>query len=198
MTTRLRTVSLAAPALIGLLLVPSVAAAQSSGLEGGLTLSKFNVQLSGAAGPISETTNLTGGSGGMFWILTDGTFTGQIEALYTRRGTETRDGTSLWIDYFEIPVGTRIRLVENQDSSFYVMAGGSFAFKLKASQSGNEIVPSVDDLDGFDTGIFAGVGFDAGKLLLNVRYYWGGRDLADGPAELYHRSLQFMIGVKLN
>jgi hypothetical protein len=199
MTTRHRTFGFAALLIAGLLLLPASAAAQSVGVEGGLTFSQYDIKEPNIGDPIPSTSNLTGGSFGAFWVLSDGLFNGQIEALYTRRGTKTDAGTSVKVDYLEFPIGTRINVAEGQDGSFHLMAGAVLGFAVNRSQSSTEVFEIIDDdVDTFDTGLFVGAGFEAQRAIFNVRYYFGYRDVSDRPIELYNRGFQVMVGVKLN
>jgi len=199
MTLRLRTFGPPVLLLAGLLLLPAPATAQSAGIQGGITFSQFDIQTPNIGDPIPSTKNLTGGSFGAFWVLSDGLFAGQLEALYSRRGSKTAAGTSVKIDYLEFPIGTRITLSESQDGNFYLMAGAQFGFAVKRSQTSTEVFEVIDDdVDTFDTGLFVGAGFEAQRANVNVRYYFGYRDVSDRPIELYNRGFQVMFGIKLN
>jgi hypothetical protein len=182
-----------------LLLLPASAAAQSAGIQGGLTFSQYDIVTPNIGEPIPSTENLTGGSFGAFWVLSDGLFSAQLEGLYSRRGTKTANGTSVKVDYLEFPIGARINVTEGQSGNFHVMAGGMFGFAVSRSQTGIEVFEVIDDdVDTFDTGLFVGAGFQAQRAIFNVRYYWGTRDVSDRPIELYNRGFQVMFGVILN
>jgi len=192
MTSRLRTLTPAALTLACLLL-PSTAGAQALGIQGGVTFSeyKFKTASSPAEGRL-------GGVGGIFVILGEGTFGGTVEALVSRRGTKTAAGTEIVADYLEIPLAARIVFGAGQNFRLNVLFGGTFGFKLRASQTGPPIFGDVDeDIDGLDTGVMLGGGLEFGRLIANGRYVWGTRDVSDRPVEAYNRGFMVLVGVKL-
>jgi hypothetical protein len=194
MTSRLRTLLPAALLVAGPLLgAPAPAAAQSLGVEGGVTWSQYKFET-----PALATENLLGGTGGVFAVLSEGPFAGQIEALWTRKGMKTAGGSEVRVDYLEIPVGTRLIFSANESRNVHVMFGGTLAFKLAASQSGTPVFEVLDeDVDALDLGLFVGGGVEYGALVANARYVWGVRDISDRPIEAYNRGFSFMVGVKL-
>lgn len=192
MTSRLR-LTTAALVLAGLLALPAMAHAQALGIQGGATFSQYKFKTSA-----SSAEGLLGGVGGIFVILGDGAFGGTVEALVSRRGTKTAAGTEIVADYLEIPLAARIVFGADQDFRLNVLFGGTFGFKLRASQTGPPIFDDVDeDIDGFDHGVMLGGGVEFNRLIANGRYVWGTRDVSDRPLEAYNRGFMFMVGVKL-
>jgi hypothetical protein len=193
MIPRLRILSPAVVALAGVLAVPAAAGAQALGIHGGVTVSKYDFKT-----PAPATSNLTGGSAGLFVLLGEGTFGGVVEANWIRRGSKLSGGTEVRVDYIEFPVAARIEFGAGQDLSLHVLGGGTFAFKIRESQSGPPFfeIPE-DDIDGFDHGIIAGGGLEYRQFIANARYTWGTRDISDRPIEAYNRGWSFMVGFKI-
>lgn len=191
----LRRFRLIAPAVLLLagVLLPTGAAAQSFGVEGGMTLSKYKFET-----PAIESEWLPGGTAGLFFVLSEGPITGQIEALWARKGTKTAAGTEITVDYLEIPIGSRLVFEADEGQNIHVMFGGTVAFNMQATQTSEEVFEVIDeDVDEIDFGLFVGGGVEYGRLIANARYTWGIRDISDRPVEAYNRGFSFMVGLKL-
>jgi hypothetical protein len=179
--------------LLAGVLLPADAAAQSLGVEGGLALSRYKFETSGP-----ETDWLFGGSAGLIFVLSEGPITGQVEALWSRKGTKTTSGTEIKVDYLEIPIGSRLVFEADEGQNIHVMFGGTVAFNLNATQNSEEVFEVIEeDVDEIDFGLFVGGGVDYGRLFANARYVWGIRDISDRPVEAYNRGFTFLVGLKL-
>ncbi len=193
MTLRLRTTLPAAIVLASMLVLPAAARAQAFGVHGGATYSTFKFEE-----PQVDTQNIWGGSGGVFLLLGGrGLFGGVVEANWARKGMKLDGVTEITVDYLEIPVAARLTFGPG-DLRIFAMGGGTFSFKLDASQSGLPIFEDLDaDIAGWEHGVLAGGGVEYQQLVVSARYVWGTRDLSDRPIEAYNRGWSFLVGFKL-
>jgi hypothetical protein len=193
MTPRFRIILPAAFVLASMIAVPTAASAQALGIHGGATYSTFKFEE-----PKLDTKGIWGGSGGVFLVLGGrGLFGGIVEANWARKGMKLPSGTEITVDYLEIPVAARLTFGPG-DLRIFGIGGGTFAFKLSASQSGPPIFEDLDaDIDGWEHGVLAGGGVEYKKLVASGRYTWGTRDLSDRPIEAYNRGWTFLVGYKL-
>jgi hypothetical protein len=190
---------------------PASGATTRMGIKGGLSLSRWAVNLPGlASGPLET---LPWPAGGLFLKLSTGAFSVQAEALYVRAGTRT-DVSGVEhqyrIDYVRVPVLVKVNL-RPYGSIEPVIYGGTYAAarltakEVTRSTDGNEVTDIKSGLKSWDLGLIAGVGvdFNWGMTLISLeaRYAWGLLDinttLVEAPSGFHirNRTALIMLGV---
>lgn len=149
------------------------------GLKGGFNFSNLYTK------DVDDENLLVGFNGGLFLELP---ITKQIalmpELLYTTKGAEVKYDNSFFsgagkfrLNYIEIPVLLKVNLTENFNLHF-----GPYAAFLVDSKITNEDANGTinfeqavnkDDLNNFDYGLAAGLGFDFESFGIGARYNYG-------------------------
>lgn len=137
----------------------------------------------------------------------------QPEILITERGAEVTSNNSrsnISINYFEVPVLTKIRFPLANEVIFpHILVGPNFAFRTDFditstdTQSGGSIAVSSDDVRRSDIGGLVGAGVDIQTrgsgvfFTLDGRYGWSFQDLNDDDnmIALRHSGWTFSLGV---
>lgn len=115
----------------------------------------------------------------------------QAELLYSTKGNRTHytglyglidQDVDFTLNYIEMPVMAAFRFADN---AFELHAGGYAAYLLSASvHTSGDLGDGSNDLDrenfnAIDTGVLAGVAFNAGPIQIGARYLLGLRMLAN-------------------
>ncbi len=188
----------------------------SVGLKGGVNKSEATLPLAS----VVDRGRATGFHAGAFLALQLSPLMEiQIEALYTEKGlagarTDGNLSYELEGGYVEIPVLAKIRAPWAQDGAVapYAFAGPSVAFEVNCQLRGHD-GPTIlnyqcdgppvhfDQRKKFDYGLMMGVGAEVGtrlgRLMMDLTYDWGIRDLADSPdipGEVRHGAFMVSIG----
>lgn len=155
-----------------------VDSAAQFGIKGGVNFSNMYTD------DVDDENVLTSFNAGVFVNLpVSDLFSIQPEVLYSRKGAElTYDnafatGSAKFnLNYIEVPVLLKINVSEN----FNIHAGPYFAYLIdsKITNQGDGVFDfetdiDNDDLNKFDAGIAAGIGFDFDSFGIGARYNYG-------------------------
>lgn len=108
-------------------------------------------------------------------------------------------------DYLEVPVLAKYYILSGRRPEFYIYAGPSVAFNLKARLKATfddlEETVEVDNLRGTDLLVNAGAGtalkFKPGSLILEARYSHGLKSVATEPqADIRNKGLLLLVGFR--
>ncbi len=169
------------------------------GVRGGLNLSTLTLDPEDEDAEFSFKPDLVAG---VFFVAAREAPLGlQVEALYSRRGSNVEDVSvaSFNFDYFEVPVLARIRAASYDTGQLYLLAGPSFGVNLlKAEREDTD--DEIDDVKEFlksnDVAIMLGLGVDFGRIVIDGRYMQGLVNInEDDEPSLKNRTLMFTIGV---
>lgn len=190
--------------------LPTSAATTRMGVKGGLSLSRWAVNLPGlAAGPLGT---LPWPAGGLFIKFGTGTFSIQGEAIYLRAGAKAEVSGiehQYRIDYVQAPVLVKVNLHPYGSVEPVVFGGAYAAARLTAkevvrSEAESVVTDIKDGLKSWDVGLIAGAGVDFNwgmtLLSLEIRYAWGLLDintsLVESPGfRMRNRTALVMLGV---
>jgi hypothetical protein len=118
-------------------------------------------------------------AGGFGTVKTRGLFGFQVEALYSRKGYKTGDGT-VTLDYMEFPMLATVNVPRIGRVKPLLMTGPSFGIKSRVAYSGVEERTQnlfKDDVRGYEVGWVVAAGVDVplgrGGLLIEGRYNVG-------------------------
>jgi hypothetical protein len=178
------------------------------GFKGGLSLSKFAVEPADSIPfPIKS---LTGPVGGIFFGAGLGPLSFQTEILYVRMGMKgTFEGSSVEyrLDYVQVPLLLKIRVIPAGPVRPIVYAGGYGSYRLKAkgvmtNGTDTETADLDDTFQKYDYGVLGGAGleFKLPGILLSVegRYNLGLANVIKDPGEGEsgkNRSMMVLVGV---
>lgn len=182
---------------IGLgLAVPSHVAAQSVGVQGGVSFSTFNTEDSDAS-----LDSLVAPTGGLYLVFGSNSLTGRADVIYSVRGAKSEFG-KYKLSYLEIPVGAQFQFARTSNSDVHIFGGTSIGIKLDATlaQPDDVDVALDNEVEDLDLGIFVGAGFTVGRFVIDGRYTHGVRNInvdADTPA-VKNRSFAIMFGIRIN
>jgi hypothetical protein len=191
---------------IVLLATPAITSAQTAefGIKGGLSFANVpelaDFFEDAGADEVGYRTGVTFG-GHLAFDLTD-TMAIQPEVLFTQRGFSGEGpddfdfGANL--DYIDFPVLLRFGA---GDSGLTVLAGPSFNFNIRAvgtaeDQDDEDI---REDIETFDLGLVAGVGFYGRSLIVEGRFQEGLTNIAtfeDADDDNRNRSFMMLVGVR--
>jgi hypothetical protein len=194
-------------AVVLTLVLGTPAAAQSvqGGIKGGVSfntldgLSKAVTELSGV--DVDQRTNWV--LGGFVKFNMGSFFAIQPEVLYVRKGAKAAatglltESVKFNLDYIDIPVLLRVQT--GKSSGFYVVGGPSFGINITAeteTDSGTEDIS--DDINGNDTGIVVGAGFDLAHILIEGRYTQSLSSILkdDNDPSIKNRTVSVLFGVR--
>jgi hypothetical protein len=188
-------------ALAGALLWPAAARAQE--IKAGFS----SATISFATG--SDSQDLPGGSrsqglvGGVAFLLPGNKDGGiQVEVLLHQKGVRNllRQDDRIRLTYLEVPVLLHVDFARQGRSNLYVVGGVAPAFNLRASYEDDGVTEDIKhDIERFDLGISAGLGFERRPLTLEARYTWGLRSVfQDGDLDgtFKNRTLAVMAGIR--
>lgn len=175
--------STAAPAAFALVLAvltlvhPAPAAAQEFGVRAGASWATISFSPGSDAQDLPGADRQTGFAGGVSVFLTHGRGGGlQLEGLVVRKGARNllRRDDSIRLTYLEIPLLLHVDVAQRGDSATYLVVGPSVAFNLQASYEEDGVTEDIkDDIETFDAGFSVGGGFEAGPVVIDLRYTWG-------------------------
>ncbi len=190
--------------LTALLMIPSTAKAQTSGVGVGV---KAGMNSSTLAGPlITKATQLTGVTGGLFVSGAIGQMAGfQVEALLSQKGAKEVDGrdqSKVRITYLDVPLLLCIGSMGNKNSAgAHVFLGPTIGLKLNSSATYNGAALTEwkdSELSGLDLGLTFGAGATFGQFGLDARYTVGMRSVDSGtnPDDVKNRAFSLMLGYR--
>jgi hypothetical protein len=185
--------------LILLFIAAAPAAAQTQtdfGIKGGFNASKLNVD---PEEPDVDFKNLIGPTGGVFATIGRGALAGQIEALYSRRGTKAEsEGEEFQIKLTSIDVPLLLRFNGAPGrNTFFITAGTTLGFIFDAKQEAEGFEEDItDDVEKFDAGVTVGAGVQTGNLVLEGRYTHGLTNLStdEDEGKFRLRVWTFLVG----
>jgi outer membrane protein with beta-barrel domain len=105
----------------------------------------------------------------------------QPEALFSRKGASAEESgvtVDTILDYLDVPVLARYRLLGTPRRNLHVLGGPSLGValkaKVKATFGGDSFEQDMtDDLKRFEFGLVAGAGVQVGRVSVEGRYTWG-------------------------
>ncbi len=191
------------------LLAPQ-AQAITFGLKGGLNFA--NVKAGGTDMP--DFKNVNGLTGGIFFSLGLGPISIQPEVLYSRRGVamtftegETTFDGKIMLDYVEVPVLLKLRVIQAGPVKPFVFGGPAYSYLIKARQKltvggDSETMDSTDSFKRSEIAAVFGAGIDlnlvAVKLTVDARYHLGLTNIAineeGGTSEAKNKGFSVMVG----
>jgi hypothetical protein len=189
------------------LVLGSPAAAQSvqGGIKGGVSFSTIDGLSKAVIGvgdlDVDQRTNWV--LGGFVKINMGSFFAIQPEVLYVRKGAKAAatglltESVKFNLDYIDIPV--LLRLQTGKSSGFYVIGGPSFGINITAeTETDTETDDFSDDINGHDTGIVVGAGFDLAHFLIEGRYTQSLSGLLkdDNDPTIKNRAVSILFGVR--
>lgn len=147
------------------------------GVKGGFNMSNFH-----DGEDIDDKNVLYGFNAGVYATLPISDFVAiQPEVLFTTKGAEVEynnafasGSTKFRLDYIEVPLLVRVNVTKN----FNIHAGGYASYLVSSKLTGDgsfdfEQDVDRDDLQKFDAGVAAGLGFDFNPISIGVRYNYG-------------------------
>jgi len=123
----------------------------------------------------------------------------QPEFLYSQQGAKVEDGSdsgTIELDYFQVPLLARFRL--GSGSPVGVLVGPSLGFRTRARIKANGETQDIkDDTESTDVGLVAGVSFEGGNSVVDVRYTWGLKDIdKDSTSSAKNRVFSASVGFR--
>ena len=178
------------------------------GFKGGLSLSRFAIDP--ADGFPFSIKNVNGPVGGIFFGAGIGPLAFQTEVLYARmglKGLATDAQMEYRLDYVQVPVMLKVRVIPAGPVRPVVFAGGYGSYLLNAkgvmvTPTGSDSADLDDVFKKFDYGVLGGAGleFKLPGILLTIegRYNLGlaniGKDLDEGVS-IKNRSIMVLAGI---
>jgi hypothetical protein len=103
---------------------------------------------------------------------------------------------SVYFFYIDIPIMAKMNFFIDKKISPYVLLGGAFDYNIVALGTSGYLY----DIKKIDLGIIPGLGFDAGRISLGVRYYYGLTkfDDSDLNLDLRNSTLSFLADIRFN
>lgn len=165
--------------VLGVFWIPDLAAAQTVGVKAGFSSVTIGVSSDGGT---SRNPDPRPGFVGGLWLLSVGNRIGgwQIEALVHQKGARNllRPDDALRLTYLEVPVLLHADFAQGRRLAAFGTFGPSIAFNLDASYENDGMKEDVGDGTArFDIGLNIGGGVEFGRLIVEVRYTWGFRNL---------------------
>jgi hypothetical protein len=170
------------------------------GVKGGIVFPQFN----------SDALKIDSDTSWQLGLFLGGNLTGvvgsQIEFNYLqKKGVPTNQylGSTLKVEYLQIPVLFRIHTPSTTANSFqvYGLFGPSFDVKLRESLEGSTVSVITDGFENFDFGMLFGAGVEAGRVIFEGRYERGFRTINKNFAsadELKSHSFAALVGIRFN
>jgi hypothetical protein len=197
MAHRITQIALAGMLLLFVAAAPAAAQVEI-GVKGGLNLAKFAVD------PDESRTYpfIYGPTGGIFVTAGTGPLAGQLEVLYSRRGTKVEEPTEeelFTLDNIDVPLLLRFNGATTNATTFFATVGPTISYNFRGQQEfqdGTEvdIKAAVEDLT---YGISFGLGVQVEGVTLEGRYTHGLSEIFVNPAagiETKHRLFTFLLG----
>lgn len=182
---------------------PTQADAQTVGVKGGLVVSKLKTEPDNA-GVLDYRQDWSAG----VFVVPGGRAkaTVQLEALYSRRGTSVDADVfgfgvgDIRLTFIDVSALLRLR-AGSGDTGLYVIAGPTVGIRNDAELVVFGLSPSLEGVfKDTETGVTVGAGLEAGRYILEGRYFHGltnivkGVDFAGLGAK--SRTLSVMVGVR--
>jgi hypothetical protein len=201
-----------AGAFLGLLLWPAMAGAQYIGIKGGASVANVNVtgrpdlpaELQWCCSPW-DGTRLDPALGVMAGVTMGPGLELTVETLLTQRGfsidrKDADPGSQLRMSYIEVAVLGHV--VERRIRLFAGPSLGLNHTTRMLSQDPTRVLDYLDrsSLSRFDIGLVVGAGVDVNRLMVDVRYVHGFRNVlrhAPSGASLRHKTFILLFGVRL-
>jgi hypothetical protein len=131
----------------------------------------------------------------------------QPEALVAMKGARLDlEGaqSSVWLDYFEVPILARFSRRRGGRLRYFVAGGPSIGVRLRARTrtkfgDSTEEIDIGDELERLDFGMTAGGGVELGSIVLDGRYTLGLKDIDKNKSDtvkVTNRALSFTVGLK--
>jgi hypothetical protein len=180
-----------------LFIAAAPAAAQAEfGIKAGFNASKLALD---PEDPGVDFKNLIGPTGGVFATIGRGALAGQIEALYSRKGSKTdSDGEEeqIMVNSIDVPLLLRFNGAPGRET-FFITAGTTLGFIFDAKREAGEFEEDItDEVESFDAGVTVGAGVQTGNLVLEGRYTHGLTNLStdEDEGKFRLRVWTFLVG----
>jgi hypothetical protein len=146
-------------------------------------------------------------AGGIVTVVADAPVGGQVEVLYSRRGTafevpstDTLNG-KFKLSFIDIPLLVRVRAVSLTTGGVFLLAGPTVGIGVGAKvEQGADSVEIDDRFKKYDLSLTFGVAFESSGAILDARYAHGISNYANGthPAaqEFKGRTLALAVGFR--
>jgi hypothetical protein len=182
---------------------PVMAQGFAIGVKGGLSIATQHTSGDGG-GPALD--NRFGAVGGVFAILPlVSRLDLEVDGLYASKGAKLATqgiGSTLQVDYFEVPLLARYRL--GGGHQFYVAAGPSLAVRLRARArtdfgGATEEIDVADQVESTDFGIAMGGGLTIRSIVIDGRYTLGRRDIDKDKTDTsrtFNRAIALTAGIR--
>jgi hypothetical protein len=182
---------------------PAAAQGLGIGVKGGVELATQHTTGDGG-GPSLD--NRIGVVGGVFVTLPlVSRFDLEVDALYAMKGATLKAqgvGSTLEVDYFEVPVLARYRL--GGTHQFYIGAGPSMGVRLRARArtdfgAATEELDVADQVESLDYGVAMGAGLTIKSIVIDGRYTLGLRDIDKDKTDTtrtFNRAIALTAGVR--
>ena len=174
------------------------------GVRGGINLSTTNTTGEGEMAPDWLLRGVVGGFvtwQAVSWMEL------QPEVFYSMKGAKVEESgltAKLLLDYIDVPILARFSRGAPNARSWYVVAGPSFAYLLRARTradfgSATEEIDVIEDVERFDLGIVAGGGLELGRIVIDGRYIHGSTDIdkdTSDDVKVTNRTVSLTVGFK--
>lgn len=181
-----------AAAIVGVMtLAPAAATAQTFGAKGGLNLSNLTFE------DLETTAKARAVAGGFIRVPLFAGIGLQAEGLFAQRRISFGDTVRHELNYFEVPLLARYRLVTIAGRAVHVLGGGVLGFRLSADEViSGESVDIKEAYEPLDLG--ASIGGEVAitrRWLVDARYIWGLTNANDVPGfDIKFTTLQITVG----
>lgn len=170
------------------------------GARGGVNLFTVAVSPEGYLGEVKAKAGLVAGG---FLIFKDEARLGiEVGAHYAVRRATFDAVITDTINYFEVPVVARYRLMTRPGLTLRAIAGGNIGILISAKESiGGQSVSATDAIKSTDTGVVAGAQAEWNKKwLFDFRYQYGLSDVYEvtiGGVKTRQNGFQILVGYRL-
>jgi hypothetical protein len=188
---------------------PSPAQAQAVVVGAKVGVNVANVDIT--ASDLTVTPKRRNGAVAGVFLGTDPTkpFGLQVEGLYSQKGTKIVDPEDtatldFRVDYFEVPVLARVSLKGANGVYVHLLAGPSFAAKIKDVQKLNDQDLDTEDklpLKKADIGFLFGGALEVHRFIVEARYTLGLTNIDDSgetDVTVKTRTFAVLVGVRFN
>jgi hypothetical protein len=168
--------------LMGLSAVPALAQGPAAGLEAGIGLSRVSPDAAGES--ISRGPGLLAGAYVQLPVFS--TVGLQVELVYVQKNTHLTSTTDLKLDYVEVPILAKLKLVK----AIYLVEGVALGFPVRArrSHSSGSDEDIKDEITSPEIGMVIGGGIPIRRFAIEFRYEGGFRIVETLAGEPIQRS----------